>query len=159
MSSVMAGRPIWKATIPIRALLGKVLGLLDVSVCRRATGSDQLSAASGTERASRTTNSPTTHPGPRARTSLKFGLDITTTEDYAALSAPNLNGSYTYQTVNQFALDYSGNTSGAKSWQSFTQTLGTGTADMRINNYSLYIQDQLALNPQAYRQRGRALRI
>ena len=77
---------------------------------------------------------------------VKFGADITTAGEYA-LFLPNLHGSYTYQTVNQFALDFSGNTTGAKNWQSYSQTLGTGTTNMRINSHSLYVQDQWRLAP------------
>jgi len=77
---------------------------------------------------------------------IKGGFDITTNHVYA-FYLPNLNGSYTYQTVNQFALDYSGNTTGAKNWQSFSQVLGQGITDMRMNNYGFYLQDQWRVTP------------
>ena len=92
------------------------------------------------------TNLPTAPPGLKERTCSNSAGTSLTTDDYALFLA-NLHGSYTYQTVNQFALDFSGNTAGAKNWQTYTQTLGTGTTDMRINNFSFYLQDQWRLTP------------
>lgn len=82
----------------------------------------------------------------KGRHMIKAGFDILTARDFALFLA-NTNGSYTYQTVNQFALDYSGNTTGAKHWQTFTQTFGTGTTNMRLNNYGIYLQDQWRVTP------------
>jgi outer membrane receptor protein involved in Fe transport len=72
---------------------------------------------------------------------IKFGADIANTEDYSYYIS-NYNGSYTYQTVNNFALDYSGNTTGAKHWQSFSQTFGNPVSDFTIRDYGFYLQDQ-----------------
>ncbi len=77
--------------------------------------------------------------------SVKFGTDIATTEDYTYYIS-NFYGSYTYQNVNAFALDYSGNTTGAKHWQSYTQTFGNPVVDARINDYGFYLQDQWRAN-------------
>jgi len=76
---------------------------------------------------------------------VKFGVDFSTIDDHA-LFLSNLNGSYTYQTVTQFAEDYSGTTTG-KNWQSFTQTVGTGTTDMTLNPFSVYLEDQWRVTP------------
>jgi len=129
---------------PNPALLGPALGLLDVSVVGVQLGPiNYLPRVEPNEHRHQFADNASWVKG---RHLLKFGVDITTTDDYA-LFLSNLNGSYTYQTVNQFALDYSGSTTGAKNWQSFSQTLGSGTTDMRINNYSLYLQDQWRLTP------------
>src|SRR5260221_9974797 len=72
---------------------------------------------------------------------MKFGLGIATTEDYI-YSINNAFGSYTYQTVNAFALDFSGNTTGAKNWQRYSQTFGNPVVDASINDYGFYLEDQ-----------------
>jgi hypothetical protein len=51
-------------------------------------------------------------------------------------------GAYTYQTVTDFALDFSRNTTGSKHWQSFQQTFGIPTVDATIRDYGFYAQDQ-----------------
>ena len=71
---------------------------------------------------------------------IKFGTDIATTRDYVYYISPAF-GSYTYQTVNAFALDYS-NPSGVKYWQSYSQAFGNPVVDTRINDYGFYVQDQ-----------------
>jgi hypothetical protein len=71
---------------------------------------------------------------------IKFGTDIATTRDYVYYISGAF-GSYSYQTVNAFALDYS-NPSGVKYWQSYSQTFGNPVLDTRINDYGFYVQDQ-----------------
>lgn len=77
----------------------------------------------------------------KGRHIVKFGVDLTTTKDYSYF-VQNANGSYTYQTVTKFALDYSGNTTGAKNWQSFAQTFGDPTVNARITSSAVYLQDE-----------------
>ena len=72
---------------------------------------------------------------------IKFGVDIASTEDYTSFLS-NLFGSYTYQTVTQFAEDYTGNTTGAKNWSGFSQAFGNKVVDTTIREYGLYVQDQ-----------------
>ena len=72
---------------------------------------------------------------------LKFGTDMSTAEDYSYF-VQNANGSYTYQNVTNFALDYSGNTTGVKHWQTYAQTFGNPAVDASINAYSFYVEDQ-----------------
>jgi outer membrane receptor protein involved in Fe transport len=72
---------------------------------------------------------------------IKFGMDIATTEDYVYYISGAF-GTYTYQTVNAFALDYSGNTTGAKNWQKYAQTFGNPVVDYRQQDYGFYLQDQ-----------------
>jgi len=80
----------------------------------------------------------------KGKHTIKFGVDIATTEDYVYYLS-NFYGSYSYQTVNAFALDYSGNTTGAKYWNSYSQTFGNPVEDYRINDYGFYLQDQWRL--------------
>jgi hypothetical protein len=55
----------------------------------------------------------------------------------------NRYGSYTYPTVTSFALDYSGNTTGAKNWSGFSQTFGNPLVDYKIQDVGFYLQDQV----------------
>jgi outer membrane receptor protein involved in Fe transport len=72
---------------------------------------------------------------------IKAGVDLATTNEYVYFIS-NAYGSYTYQTVNQFALDYSGNTTGAKNWQRYVQTFGNGAVQYRMTDLGFYLQDQ-----------------
>ena len=129
---------------PNPALLSPVLGYLDAAIVGVQLGTtNYLPRVEPNEHRHELADSATWTKGKHM---LKFGVDITTTNDHA-LFLSNENGSYTYQTVNQFALDFSGNTTGAKNYSAFSQTIGTGTTDMRINNYSLYMQDQWRATP------------
>jgi hypothetical protein len=73
-------------------------------------------------------------------------VDIASSRDYSYFIS-NSNGSYTYQTVTSFALDFSGNTAGGKNWQSYTQTFGNPIVDTTINDYGFYVQDQFLVTP------------
>ncbi len=77
----------------------------------------------------------------KGRHTIKFGFDIATTADYVYYISSAF-GSYTYNTVNAFALDYSGNTAGTKYWSKYTQAFGNPAIDYRINNYNFYLQDE-----------------
>ena len=72
---------------------------------------------------------------------IKFGADIATTRDFVYNISSSF-GSFSYQTVNAFALDYSGNTTGTKYWNSYSQTFGNPAINFRINDYAFYLQDQ-----------------
>jgi outer membrane receptor protein involved in Fe transport len=76
---------------------------------------------------------------------MKFGFDIAHTEDYVN-QLTSQYGNYSYSTLNQFALDFSGNTTGAKNWTSYSQTFGNPIVDTNLVNYGLYAQDQWRLN-------------
>jgi hypothetical protein len=125
---------------PNFALLSPALGLLDVAVASSPNMGpiNYLPRVEPNEHRQEVADNLSWTKGSHM---IKAGVDITSNDDYA-LFLQNGYGSYTYQTVNQFALDYSGNTTGAKNWQTFTQTLGTGTTDMRMNEYGMYLQDQ-----------------
>jgi hypothetical protein len=77
---------------------------------------------------------------------VKFGTNIAATKDYSYF-IQYANGYYTYQTVTNFALDYSGNTTGAKHWQSYQQAIGNPTVNTTIADYSFYLQDQWRIAP------------
>ena len=54
----------------------------------------------------------------------------------------NSYGSYTYQTVNTFALDIPATPRAGKHWQSYSQTFGNPVVDSTINDFGFYLQDQ-----------------
>jgi outer membrane receptor for ferrienterochelin and colicin len=76
---------------------------------------------------------------------VKFGFDFTRTEDYTNLLF-NRTGTYTFPNWNALALDFSGNTTGAKNWSTFTQTIGNPEVDIFIKDISLFVQDQWKLS-------------
>ena len=82
----------------------------------------------------------------RGKHIVKFGADIASTADYTYYLSPAY-GAYTYQTVTQFALDFSGNTAGAKNWQSFSQAFGNPVVDATIRDYGFYAEDQYLVTP------------
>jgi len=79
------------------------------------------------------------------RHTLKFGFDTASTEDFDYFIS-NANGSYSYQTVTNFALDYSSpnlaTSNVGKHWNSYAQTFGNPLADFTIKDYAFYAQDQ-----------------
>jgi hypothetical protein len=75
------------------------------------------------------------------RHTLKFGVDIVNTQDYLKILR-NQFGSYSYANFNAFALDFSGNTTGARNYQTFTQTFGNPVLDFTTRDWNFYIQDQ-----------------
>jgi hypothetical protein len=77
----------------------------------------------------------------RGKHSYKFGFDTTRTQDYVD-SLGNRFGSYRYANVTNFALDLTGNTTGARRWQTFQQGLGNPVVDFTISDYQFYVQDQ-----------------
>jgi outer membrane receptor protein involved in Fe transport len=78
----------------------------------------------------------------RGRHTLKFGGDITRTEDYTNLLF-NRTGTYTFPNWTALATDFSGNTTGTKSWSTFTQTIGNPEVDLYITDYTAFVQDQI----------------
>ncbi len=123
--------------------LGQGLGYLQVAVNGTSLGpAYYLPRVEPSERRFQFQDNATLTKGTHT---IKFGMDIATTEDYVyfiGTSSAGPYGSYTYQTVNAFALDFSGNTTGAKYWQKFAQTFGNPALDTTINDYGFYLQDQ-----------------
>ena len=77
---------------------------------------------------------------------MKFGIDITHTEDYH-VQLINRYGGYSYATLNNFALDFSGNTAGLKNWSTYSQAFGNPLVDFNLETYGFYGQDQFRINP------------
>lgn len=73
--------------------------------------------------------------------SFKFGGDFLHTNDLTNLLF-NRTGTYQYANLTNFALDLSGNTTGAKRYALFTQTIGNPVVDFTIRDYDFFIQDQ-----------------
>ncbi len=71
---------------------------------------------------------------------IKFGIDFALLRDTenALFNGP---GSYTYGSINDFALDYSGATTG-KHWLSYTQSFGPLLTHASVDNYAVFAQDQ-----------------
>ena len=77
---------------------------------------------------------------------LKFGYDIANTRDDTYFLSPAY-GFYTYQTVTQFAQDFSGNAAGGKNWRSYAQAFGNPVVVATIRDYGFYAQDQFLITP------------
>jgi hypothetical protein len=76
----------------------------------------------------------------RGAHSAKFGFDIATTEDYIN-QLRNRFGTYSYSSLANFAKDFSGNTTGVKSYSSFSQAFGNPILDFRTSDFGFYAQD------------------
>ncbi len=72
---------------------------------------------------------------------IKFGITVEHVQDDVNYLS-NRYGSYTYPTVTSFALDYSGNTTGARNYSAFSQTFGNPVVDYAIKDVGFYLQDQ-----------------
>jgi hypothetical protein len=119
--------------------LGQGLGFLQVSVNGATLGpASYLPRVEPNEQRFQFVDNATWTKGTHT---IKFGADIATTEDFTYFISSAF-GSYTYQTVNAFALDFSGNTTGAKNWQRFSQTFGNPVVDATINDYGFFLEDQ-----------------
>ena len=77
---------------------------------------------------------------------MKFGFSIAHTEDFVK-QLSNQYGTYNYSSLNAFAMDFSGNTTGAKNWNTYSQTFGNPQVDTNLVNYGVYAQDQYRVNP------------
>jgi hypothetical protein len=73
--------------------------------------------------------------------SMKFGFDYAHVEDYVSRLA-NRYGTYTYATLTAFALDFSGNATGARNYQSYSQAFGNPVVDTNLNEFAVFAQDQ-----------------
>jgi len=124
------------------AELGSGLGLLDVAVASAPNlgPAAYLPRVEPSESRFQFVDNATWTKGTHT---IKFGFDAASTEDYIYYYVANdPYGAYTYQTVTAFALDYSGNTTGMKDWQKYTQQFGNPVVDFRINEYAAYLQDE-----------------
>jgi Carboxypeptidase regulatory-like domain/TonB dependent receptor len=127
-----------------QAELGSGLGYLDVAVGGTSSSGVQIGPATYLPRvepmetrnevADDATWTKGTH-------TIKFGFNFVNTEDDVTYLS-NRYGSYTYQTVTQFAEDYSGNVTSEKNWATYTQTFGNPNVDYTIREIGTYLQDQ-----------------
>jgi hypothetical protein len=78
----------------------------------------------------------------KGRHMIKFGFTYEHVDDNVNYLS-NRFGSYTYPTVTSFALDYTGNTTGAKNWTGYSQTFGNPLVDYKIKDIGFYLQDQV----------------
>jgi len=83
-----------------------------------------------------------------AKHSLKFGVDISSTQDYLKILR-NQFGSYAYANFATFALDFNGMraSNGLPNYQNFTQTFGNPLLDFTTKDYAFYVQDQFRVTP------------
>jgi outer membrane receptor protein involved in Fe transport len=72
--------------------------------------------------------------------SARFGFDISTTSDYVD-RLQRRYGSYAYSSLQNFARDFSGNTTGQKNYQTFQQGFGNPIMDIRTSDFAFYAQD------------------
>lgn len=77
----------------------------------------------------------------RGKHMIKFGATFEHVSDNVNYLS-NRYGSYSYPTVNAFALDYSGNTTGQRNYSGFSQTFGNPSVDYAIKDVGFYLQDQ-----------------
>ena len=75
---------------------------------------------------------------------MKFGFDYQHVEDYI-YSIPNVYGTYSYNTLTDFALDFGG--TGARNWTRYQQTFGNPVIDLNFGSYSLFAQDEWHVTP------------
>jgi hypothetical protein len=82
----------------------------------------------------------------KGKHTFKFGMDIANSRDYTYYITDAF-GYYKYSSVSAFALDFSGNTTGAKNWSSYEQGFGNPVVDATIRDNGFYAQDQYRITP------------
>ena len=121
-----------------QAELGQGLGYLQVSVAGVTLGpASYLPRVEPNENRNQFADEATWIKGAHT---IKFGADIANTNDNTYYMS-NAFGSYTYQKVTDFALDYSGATS-TRHWQTYSQAFGNPVVNATIREYGFYAQDQ-----------------
>ncbi len=81
----------------------------------------------------------------RGAHSVKFGMDYQTTQDWTN-QLFNGSGGYAYTNLLAFAKDFTGNTTGAKNYTSFTQQFGNPIKSLRTTDINFYAQDTWKLS-------------
>ncbi|HEY3442343.1 MAG TPA: carboxypeptidase regulatory-like domain-containing protein [Paludibaculum sp.] len=76
----------------------------------------------------------------RGSHSAKFGVDFQSTQDWMN-QLYNGAGAYSYANITAFAKDFTGNTTGAKNYQTFSQAFGNPIHSLRTSDINLYAQD------------------
>lgn len=72
---------------------------------------------------------------------LKYGFTYDHVQDFVT-QLINQYGTYNYPSLTAFAQDFTGNTTGAKRWATYSQRFGNPTVDTSVNEYGAFIQDQ-----------------
>lgn len=72
--------------------------------------------------------------------SFKFGVDYSTTNEWMNQLYRGLGG-YSYSSLTNFAKDFSGNTSGVKSYSNFQQAFGNPIWEFRTSDVAFFVQD------------------
>ena len=80
------------------------------------------------------------------RHTAKFGLDVVHTLD-VGVNLRNGFGTYSYASFTDFAMDYSGNTTGGKRWTTYSQRFGEPRVETAIRDLNWYAQDQFRITP------------
>jgi hypothetical protein len=80
------------------------------------------------------------------RHTIKAGVDYTHLEDYQN-QLSNRYGTFSYTNLTNFALDFSGNTTGAKNWSSYSQRFGNPVFDITMSQFALFLQDEIHVTP------------
>ncbi len=76
---------------------------------------------------------------------VKFGFDTAQTRDVID-QLLNGRGTYIYASVTNFALDLTDNLTGAKRWQSYSQSFGSPLSRVWTRDYNFFAQDQFRVN-------------
>jgi hypothetical protein len=79
------------------------------------------------------------------RHSWKFGGGLVQTEDFLKFLS-NRHGTYDYADFTSFAQDFSGNITGARRWQSYSQRFGNEIFDETLRDYHAFAEDQFRVN-------------
>lgn len=80
------------------------------------------------------------------RHTMKFGFDYAHVEDYIVYMS-NQYGTFTFPSLTAFAEDFTGNTTGAKDWSSYSQTIGNPKLDLNLNELQFFAQDEFHVTP------------
>ncbi|MBY0504370.1 MAG: TonB-dependent receptor [Bryobacteraceae bacterium] len=72
---------------------------------------------------------------------IKFGADLAQTRDVQN-QILNIRGTYVYANVTAFAQDLTDNSTGAKRWQSYSQSFGNPLSTIWIRDFNFFAQDQ-----------------
>jgi len=78
--------------------------------------------------------------------SAKFGVDISTTQDWMNQLFNQLGG-YSFSNLTNFAKDFTGNTINGKDYTSFTQQFGNPIQNIRTTDFNFYAQDTWKVTP------------
>ena len=77
--------------------------------------------------------------------SARFGVDFQTTQDWMN-QLFNEHGGYSFSNLTSFARDFTGNTTGTRSYSTFTQQFGNPIQNIRTTDVNFYAQDTWRLS-------------